>query len=95
MRASGDQLRQIAELVDAGTIRTVVGATFPFDQTPQALASLSRGGAPRQIRHHHPLTQPPAPHRQPPPTKDTLPVSPMGCSRRSSSRGAIPVTLAT
>lgn len=44
MRASGNQLRQIAELVDAGTIRPIVGATFPFDQTPQALASLSQGG---------------------------------------------------
>lgn len=44
MHASGDQLRQIAELVDAGTIRPLVGATFPFDQTPQALASLSQGG---------------------------------------------------
>ncbi|MGN6219358.1 MAG: NADP-dependent oxidoreductase [Microbacterium sp.] len=40
MHASGDQLRQIAELVDAGVIRPVVGATFPFDQTVQALASL-------------------------------------------------------
>ncbi|MGN7862815.1 NADP-dependent oxidoreductase [Microbacterium sp. 22303] len=40
MHASGDQLRQIAELVDAGVIRPVVGATFPFDQTVQAVASL-------------------------------------------------------
>jgi NADPH:quinone reductase-like Zn-dependent oxidoreductase len=40
MHASGDQLRQIAELVDVGVIRPVVGATFPFDQTVQALASL-------------------------------------------------------
>ena len=40
MHASGDQLRQIAELVDSGAIRPVVGATFPFDQTVQALASL-------------------------------------------------------
>ncbi|KXK61681.1 NADPH:quinone oxidoreductase [Micromonospora rosaria] len=42
MRASGDQLRQIANLVDAGTIRPVVGATFSFAQTPHALASLGR-----------------------------------------------------
>lgn len=40
VRASGDQLRQIARLVDAGAIRPVVGATFPFDQTAQALRSL-------------------------------------------------------
>ena len=42
MRASGNQLRQIAELVDGGSIRPVVGATLPFDQTPRALASLSQ-----------------------------------------------------
>lgn len=40
MRASGDQLRQIAQLVDTGVIRPVVGATFGFDQTVQALESL-------------------------------------------------------
>lgn len=43
MRADGTQLRRIAELVDAGTLRPVVGATFPFDRTPQALASLGAG----------------------------------------------------
>ncbi|MFT3832428.1 MAG: NADP-dependent oxidoreductase [Micropruina sp.] len=40
MRASGDQLRQIAELVNAGAVRPVVGATFGFDRTVQALESL-------------------------------------------------------
>lgn len=40
MRASGSQLRQIAGLVDAGAIRPVVGATYPFKQTPQALTAL-------------------------------------------------------
>ena len=40
MRADGAQLRKITELVDAGVIRPVVGATFAFDQTPSALASL-------------------------------------------------------
>lgn len=40
MQASGRQLRQIAELVDRGAIRPVVGATFPFDQTVKALESL-------------------------------------------------------
>ncbi|MFJ2368285.1 NADP-dependent oxidoreductase [Microbacterium sp. NPDC087665] len=44
MTANGSQLRQIAELVDSGSIRPVVGATFPFDQTPEALAALARGG---------------------------------------------------
>lgn len=44
VRASGDQLRQIAALVDQGVLRPVVGRVFGFDQTPQALQSLSRGG---------------------------------------------------
>jgi hypothetical protein len=33
MRASGDQLRQIAALVDSGVLRPVVGRVFDFDQT--------------------------------------------------------------
>lgn len=40
MRADGAQLQQIADLVQAGAIRPIVGATFPFNQTPQALASI-------------------------------------------------------
>ena len=44
MTASGDQLRRIAALVDDGTLRPIVGATFRFDQTPQALDALSKGG---------------------------------------------------
>lgn len=44
MRPSGEQLRQIATLVDAGTLRPVVGKTYPFDQTPTALDALARGG---------------------------------------------------
>ncbi|MDZ7910514.1 MAG: NADP-dependent oxidoreductase [Rhodococcus sp. (in: high G+C Gram-positive bacteria)] len=44
MHSDGDQLRRIAALVDDGTIRPVVGATYPFEQTPQALESLGRGG---------------------------------------------------
>lgn len=43
MRADGTQLRQIAELVDAGIIRPVVGATFPFEQTPRAVLALGAG----------------------------------------------------
>ena len=46
MRASGEQLTAIAELVDAGVIRPVIAATFAFDQTPAALASLHTSGAP-------------------------------------------------
>nr|WP_201471056.1 NADP-dependent oxidoreductase [Microbacterium hydrocarbonoxydans] len=44
MRASGEQLRAIAELVDAGSIRPVVGRVFPFDETVSALDSLAKGG---------------------------------------------------
>ena len=44
MRASGDQLREIAALVDAGELRPVVGRVFPFDETVEGLASLARGG---------------------------------------------------
>lgn len=43
MRASGDQLRQITVLVEKGTLRPVVGKTFSFDQTAQALDALAHG----------------------------------------------------
>lgn len=43
MKASGEQLRQIAALVDDGTLRPVVGRTFPFEETPQALEALAQG----------------------------------------------------
>ena len=43
MQASGSQLKQIAELVDAGTLRPLVGATYPFEQTVQALDDVRRG----------------------------------------------------
>ncbi|WP_455834369.1 NADP-dependent oxidoreductase [Pseudarthrobacter siccitolerans] len=44
MRASGDQLRRIAALVDNSVLRPVVGRVFDFAQTPQALQSLADGG---------------------------------------------------
>lgn len=44
MRASGEQLGRIADLVDGGSIRPVVGRVFPFDETVAALDSLSTGG---------------------------------------------------
>ncbi|MDX3784289.1 NADP-dependent oxidoreductase [Streptomyces europaeiscabiei] len=44
MRASGDQLRRITTLIDQGVVRPVVGKVVRFDQTPQALQSLSQGG---------------------------------------------------
>jgi len=45
MRANGDQLREIASLVDEGIIRPVVERVFPFAATPEALAYLERGRA--------------------------------------------------
>lgn len=44
MHASGDQLREIATLIDNGDLRPIVGRVFPFDETVQALESLAAGG---------------------------------------------------
>jgi NADPH:quinone reductase-like Zn-dependent oxidoreductase len=43
MRASGEQLRQIAALIDAGAIRPVVDRVFPFEQAREALAYVETG----------------------------------------------------
>lgn len=43
MRAEGDQLRQIASLVDTGKIHPVVDKVFAFESTNQALAYTERG----------------------------------------------------
>jgi NADPH:quinone reductase-like Zn-dependent oxidoreductase len=45
MRAEGQQLHEIAELIDAGTIRPVVDKVFQFAQTPDALAYVETGRA--------------------------------------------------
>jgi NADPH:quinone reductase-like Zn-dependent oxidoreductase len=45
LRASGDQLREITALIDAGTIRPVVDTVFDFEQTREALAHLEQGRA--------------------------------------------------
>jgi len=44
MRASGEQLGLIADLVDKGALRPVVERVFPFDQTIDALPSMNKGG---------------------------------------------------
>lgn len=44
VQPSGDQLRNIAALVDDGAVRPVVGTPFPFSQTPEALNALISGG---------------------------------------------------
>lgn len=38
MRASGAQLRELAALYDSGALRPVLDRTFPFDETPEAMA---------------------------------------------------------
>jgi NADPH:quinone reductase-like Zn-dependent oxidoreductase len=45
MKASGDQLREITSLIDAGTIRPVVDKVFPFESTREALAYVEEGRA--------------------------------------------------
>ncbi|WP_159698371.1 NADP-dependent oxidoreductase [Arthrobacter sp. 18067] len=44
MRADGDQLREIAGLIDAGEIKPVLGRVVPFHQTADVLADLENGG---------------------------------------------------
>lgn len=45
MRAHGDQLRELAALIESGTIRPVVDRVFPFDATNEALAYVETGRA--------------------------------------------------
>ena len=45
MKANGDQLRQIALLIDAGHLRPVVDKVFPFQSTNEALAYVESGRA--------------------------------------------------
>ncbi len=44
MHASGNQLREITELVDKGAVRPIVRRVFGFDQTVEAMQSLGTGG---------------------------------------------------
>ena len=45
IKASGDQLRELTALIDAGTIRPVVDCVFDFEQTREALAHVEQGHA--------------------------------------------------
>jgi NADPH:quinone reductase-like Zn-dependent oxidoreductase len=45
MRASGDQLREIASLIDSGIVRPVVDRVFPFESTREAMAYVDAGRA--------------------------------------------------
>ena len=43
MRASGEQLGEIAELIDADVLRPIVDRTYPFSETPAALMHVEGG----------------------------------------------------
>lgn len=45
MRASGDQLREITSLIDAGIIQPVMDRVFPFESTHEAIAYVETGRA--------------------------------------------------
>jgi len=45
MKASGDELREIGSLIDAGAIRPVVDRVFPFASTNEAMAYVDKGRA--------------------------------------------------
>ena len=45
MRASGDQLREIGALIDAGAIRPLVDRVYPFESIKEALAHVETGRA--------------------------------------------------
>ena len=45
MRANGAQLKTLAALFDAGTLRPVLDRTFPFDDTLDAMAYVEQGRA--------------------------------------------------
>lgn len=45
MKASGDQLREIGALIDAGAIRPVVDRVYPFEAMREALAYVETGRA--------------------------------------------------
>lgn len=43
MKASGDQLRALGSLIDAGAIRPVIDRIFPFASTNEAMAYVDKG----------------------------------------------------
>jgi NADPH:quinone reductase-like Zn-dependent oxidoreductase len=45
VRSSGDQLREIGSLIEAGLIRPVVDQVFPFESTKEAMAYVEKGRA--------------------------------------------------
>ena len=43
MQANGSQLRELGALYEAGALRPVIDTTFPFEQTPEAMAYVEQG----------------------------------------------------
>lgn len=43
MQANGSQLRELGALYDSGALRPVIDRTFPFDETPEAMAFVEQG----------------------------------------------------
>ena len=69
MKASGEQLRAIAALVDAGTIRPVIDRVFPFESTKDAMAYVESGRAKGKIVVT--MADLPLPHPVTPPAAST------------------------
>jgi NADPH:quinone reductase-like Zn-dependent oxidoreductase len=45
MRAHGEQLGEIAKLIESGVIRPVVDKVFPFEQANEAMSYVAAGRA--------------------------------------------------
>ncbi|HEY9413113.1 MAG TPA: zinc-binding dehydrogenase, partial [Pseudonocardia sp.] len=45
MKSSGEQLRRLASIIDAGAIRPVVDQVFPFESTKAAVDYVEQGRA--------------------------------------------------
>jgi NADPH:quinone reductase-like Zn-dependent oxidoreductase len=58
MRADGAQLKTLAALYDAGTLRPVIDRTFPFDETLDAMTYVEQGRAKGKIVVTMPSTSP-------------------------------------
>ncbi|HJQ86193.1 MAG TPA: zinc-binding dehydrogenase [Propionibacteriaceae bacterium] len=54
MQANGAQLRELATLDDAGQFRPVIGKTFPFGQTLEAIKTPVNFGAPSCLANPDP-----------------------------------------
>ena len=66
MKSSGSQLREIARLLEAGTVQPVLDRVFPFEQTNEALAYVESGRAKgKVVIQVRPATAPDAPEGRP------------------------------